>query len=152
MIAMIAGQRPANGRHGAQPRVIVFLSTTLPLAPFSPPYDTSHVDLAWDKGKVTRLHIISRRGGNCRLRLHTPLKAAGNIKLTAAQGENPNPLLPAIAGESAPHFGKNHPKKAQPVRFHPVRFCHPGRAVLRLYGPIILCSLFTALSFFACCF
>ena len=58
------------------------------------------VDLAWDQGKVTRLRITSRLGGNCRLRLHSPLKATGKTRLVAAQGDNPNPfyqLLPVKA-------------------------------------------------------
>ncbi|WP_022824555.1 glycoside hydrolase family 95 protein [Hymenobacter norwichensis] len=49
------------------------------------------VDLAWDKGKVTRVQITSRLGGNCRVRVHSPLKVAGN-SLTVAQGENSNPF------------------------------------------------------------
>jgi alpha-L-fucosidase 2 len=58
------------------------------------------VDLAWEQGKVTRLHITSRLGGNCRMRLHSPLKATGKTKLMAAQGDNPNPfyqILPVKA-------------------------------------------------------
>ncbi|MDB5270721.1 MAG: glycoside hydrolase family 95 protein [Hymenobacter sp.] len=58
------------------------------------------VDLAWEQGRVTRLHITSRLGGNCRVRLHSPLKATGKTRLTAAQGDNPNPfyqLLPVKA-------------------------------------------------------
>ncbi|MDO7848632.1 glycoside hydrolase family 95 protein [Hymenobacter sp. M29] len=50
------------------------------------------VDVAWDKGKVTRLHITSRLGGNCRVRVHSPLKATGNLVFTVAKGNNQNPL------------------------------------------------------------
>ncbi len=54
------------------------------------------VDLAWSQGRVTHLRITSRLGGTCRLRLHSPLKAAGKTKLVAAQGENPNPFYQAL--------------------------------------------------------
>jgi alpha-L-fucosidase 2 len=60
------------------------------------------VDLAWDKGKITRLRLTSRLGGNCRLRLHSPLKASGNASLTAAQGLNPNPFYQQVVPVPAP--------------------------------------------------
>jgi len=48
------------------------------------------IDMDWKNGKVTRLKIYSRYGGNCRLRLSVPLKGNG---IRAAKGENPNPLF-----------------------------------------------------------
>jgi alpha-L-fucosidase 2 len=48
------------------------------------------VDMDWEKGKITRLSIYSRYGGNCRLRSHTPLKSK---ELKPAKGENANPLF-----------------------------------------------------------
>ncbi|MDR1631972.1 MAG: glycoside hydrolase family 95 protein [Dysgonamonadaceae bacterium] len=48
------------------------------------------IDMDWEKGKITRLSIYSRCGGNCRLRSLTPLKAK---ELKPAKGENPNPLF-----------------------------------------------------------
>jgi alpha-L-fucosidase 2 len=48
------------------------------------------IDMDWEKGKITRLSIYSRYGGNCRLRMLTPLKTKG---LNPAKGENPNPLF-----------------------------------------------------------
>lgn len=47
------------------------------------------LDLSWKDGKVSRLVIRSKNGGNCRLRSLTPL--AGK-RLKRAKGENPNPL------------------------------------------------------------
>ncbi|MDR2840155.1 MAG: glycoside hydrolase family 95 protein [Paludibacter sp.] len=48
------------------------------------------IDIDWEKGKITHLKIVSKYGGNCRLRTLTPLK---NKALTIAKGENPNPLF-----------------------------------------------------------
>ena len=47
------------------------------------------LDLSWKNGKVNRLVVKSRHGGNCRLRSLTPLTGKG---LKRAKGENPNPL------------------------------------------------------------
>ena len=54
------------------------------------------IDLSWSGGRITRLQITSRRGGNCRLRSATPLSGKG---LRKARGENPNPLydVPEVA-------------------------------------------------------
>lgn len=53
------------------------------------------LDLSWKNGKVNRLVIKSRRGGNCRLRSFTPLTGKG---IRTAKGENPNELyeVPAV--------------------------------------------------------
>ena len=45
------------------------------------------LDLSWKNGKVSRLVVKSRKGGNCRLRSLTPLVGKG---LKKAKGENPN--------------------------------------------------------------
>jgi alpha-L-fucosidase 2 len=50
------------------------------------------VDLAWSQGKITRARITSRLGGNCRVRVHSPVVATGGTKLLAANGENANPF------------------------------------------------------------
>ncbi|WP_455666241.1 glycoside hydrolase family 95 protein [Phocaeicola sp.] len=47
------------------------------------------LDLSWKNGKVSRLVVKSRKGGNCRLRSLTPLAGKG---LKKAKGENPNAL------------------------------------------------------------
>lgn len=47
------------------------------------------LDMTWKNGKVTRLAVKSRIGGNCRLRSLNPLSGKG---LKKAKGENPNPL------------------------------------------------------------
>ncbi len=54
------------------------------------------LDMEWKDGRVTRLAVTSRIGGNCRLRSATPLKGRA-LKLTARPGQhrykaNPNPL------------------------------------------------------------
>jgi alpha-L-fucosidase 2 len=56
-------------------------------------------DLEWKEGRLTRLVIRSRLGGNCRLRLPASLNpvardAGGkSLRLAAAKGMNPNPLF-----------------------------------------------------------
>ena len=47
------------------------------------------LDLSWKNGKVSRLVVKSRNGGNCRLRSLNPLAGKG---LRKAKGENPNKL------------------------------------------------------------
>lgn len=47
------------------------------------------LDLSWKNGKVNRLAVKSRIGGNCRLRSLTPLAGKG---LKKAKGDNPNAL------------------------------------------------------------
>ena len=47
------------------------------------------IDMDWKNGKVTRLKIHSRYGGDCRLRLSVPLKGNG---VKPAKGNNPNSL------------------------------------------------------------
>ncbi|MBP5716877.1 MAG: glycoside hydrolase family 95 protein, partial [Bacteroidales bacterium] len=54
-------------------------------------------DMEWKEGKVTRLAITSRIGGNCRLRSASPLSGSG-LKLLAKPGQsvkkaNSNPLF-----------------------------------------------------------
>ena len=54
------------------------------------------LDMSWKNGKVNRLTVKSRIGGNCRIRTENPLTGKG---LKTARGENKNPLydIPAIA-------------------------------------------------------
>lgn len=47
------------------------------------------IDMSWKEGKVVKLRIYSREGGNCRLRINSPLKGKG---LKSSKGENPNHL------------------------------------------------------------
>jgi alpha-L-fucosidase 2 len=55
------------------------------------------VDMEWSKGRICKLTVRSRLGGNCRLRLYDPIRVEGEDKLKEAKGENPNPfyVLPA---------------------------------------------------------
>lgn len=50
------------------------------------------VNIEWKNGKVSKVKIYSKLGGNCRIRSYDPLTAAGKEKLKMAQGENPNPF------------------------------------------------------------
>ena len=60
------------------------------------------LDLSWKNGKVNRLVVKSRNGGNCRLRSLNPLAGKG---LRKAKGENPNQLY-AIPGILQPIINK----------------------------------------------
>src|SRR5690606_38633781 len=55
------------------------------------------VDMSWKEGKITRLKIYSRLGGNCRIRVHNDLKS-NKITLVATEDDNSNPfyVLPAV--------------------------------------------------------
>jgi alpha-L-fucosidase 2 len=69
------------------------------------------VDLAWDKGKVTRVRITSRLGGNCRVRVHSAVAAASGLKLQEAQGDNPNPFYQTLPVKSPLVSTKTTPKQ-----------------------------------------
>ena len=69
------------------------------------------MDMDWKNGKLTRLKIHSRFGGNCRLRSAAPLKGNG---IKAAKNGNPNPLFdvpetptPMISGKANLTVSKN---------------------------------------------
>jgi alpha-L-fucosidase 2 len=67
------------------------------------------MDIKWSNGKLEKVIIRSRNGGNCRLRSLTPLKCVG---LKAAKGENPNSLF------YVPETGK--PLISKDARLNPV--------------------------------
>lgn len=48
------------------------------------------VSITWTSGQVDQVYILSKNGGNLRLRSYVPLKGEG---LKEAKGENPNPLF-----------------------------------------------------------
>lgn len=56
------------------------------------------VDINWEKGKLKRLTVYSRIGGNLRLRANSPVRAEKGVTMKPARGDNPNPLfeVPAI--------------------------------------------------------
>jgi alpha-L-fucosidase 2 len=56
------------------------------------------IDISWKNGKLEKLTVFSRIGGNLRLRVNVPLKADKGIFMKPAKGDNPNPLfaVPAI--------------------------------------------------------
>ena len=55
------------------------------------------VDMDWDGGKLTRLVIKSKLGGNCRLRVDKNLALSGNAELKDATGTKPNPFFQIAA-------------------------------------------------------
>jgi alpha-L-fucosidase 2 len=50
------------------------------------------VDMSWENGKIKTLTVLSKLGGNCRLRLYHAIKSAGDEKLYEATGINTNPF------------------------------------------------------------
>jgi len=48
------------------------------------------IDMDWKNGEITHLKIYSKIGGNCRIRVHSNIKATGKVKLSKAEGKNPN--------------------------------------------------------------
>ncbi|RRN77763.1 glycoside hydrolase family 95 protein, partial [Pseudoxanthomonas sp. SGD-10] len=49
------------------------------------------IDMKWENGKISYLKIHSKLGGNCRIRIHSSLKAKSDgVILKPAQGENSN--------------------------------------------------------------
>lgn len=54
------------------------------------------VDMEWREGKLTSASIASRLGGNCRIRVYEPIKAAGATALKRAEGENRNPFYAVL--------------------------------------------------------
>ncbi|TGE20876.1 glycoside hydrolase family 95 protein [Hymenobacter metallicola] len=69
------------------------------------------VDLAWNKGRLTRARITSRLGGTCRVRVHSPVVATGSTRLLAAQGDNPNPFYHTPALKPPLVSAKTTPKR-----------------------------------------
>jgi alpha-L-fucosidase 2 len=51
------------------------------------------ISISWKDGKLEKLTVYSKIGGNCRLRTQTPLKAEKGTIQKAAKGDNPNPLF-----------------------------------------------------------
>jgi alpha-L-fucosidase 2 len=51
------------------------------------------ISMEWKEGKIIKLSVLSSLGGNCRLKVHHPLKAGEEVTLTSARGENPNPFF-----------------------------------------------------------
>ena len=65
------------------------------------------IEMEWKNGKISKLVIKSKLGGNCRIRSSTALKADGKTNLDFAQGENTNPFYhvpeirkPLISGKA----------------------------------------------------
>ena len=57
------------------------------------------VDIEWKDGKVTMLKVVSRLGGNLRIRTASELAEKNGNTLALAEGENPNPYYatPVVA-------------------------------------------------------
>jgi alpha-L-fucosidase 2 len=65
------------------------------------------ISISWKNHKPEKITILSKIGGNCRLRVKTQLIAAKGTILKTAKGENPNPLFavplikaPIISGKA----------------------------------------------------
>jgi alpha-L-fucosidase 2 len=56
-------------------------------------------DIQWRDGRISKVVIHSKLGGNCRVRSWWPLKTAGTTKLVRAAGENSNPFYQVAAGK-----------------------------------------------------
>jgi alpha-L-fucosidase 2 len=71
------------------------------------------LDLSWKNGKVEKVVVHSRKGGNCRIRSLTPLSGSG---LKKAKGENPNELY-AVPGVPKPLVSEQAElNKVEPAR------------------------------------
>jgi alpha-L-fucosidase 2 len=49
-------------------------------------------NMEWKNGRISKLVIKSKLGGNCRIRTYSPLKIEGDRKLLQAGGKNSNPF------------------------------------------------------------
>jgi alpha-L-fucosidase 2 len=94
------------------------------------------IDMDWKNGRVSRLTIHSRHGGNCRLRLTAPLSGNG---IRVAQGANPNPLyavpeiLTPIVSDQVETHGRASRIASRPLPSSPVAAETHGRASLQEY-------------------
>jgi alpha-L-fucosidase 2 len=56
-------------------------------------------EMEWKDGKISKLIIKSKLGGNCRIRSYTALKGEGKNKLDISKGENTNPFYQVSEGK-----------------------------------------------------
>jgi alpha-L-fucosidase 2 len=59
------------------------------------------VNISWKDGKIEHLTILSKLGGNCRIRINSPIKAVQGAVAKKATGPNPNPFF-TVAGVKKP--------------------------------------------------
>ena len=50
------------------------------------------IDMKWDRGEITYLKVLSKLGGNCRLRVLSPLTTKQKFTFAPATGANSNPF------------------------------------------------------------
>jgi len=69
------------------------------------------VDVTWDQGEITHLKVLSRLGGNLRLRTYAPLPKPQGFSTKPTSGDNPNPLY-AVPATKKPikNTAKNLPQ------------------------------------------
>lgn len=69
------------------------------------------VDISWDQGEITQLSVLSRLGGNLRLRSYSALPDALGFAVKPARGNNTNPFY-ALPNVKTPlkHTTKNLPQ------------------------------------------
>jgi alpha-L-fucosidase 2 len=69
------------------------------------------IDMRWDKGEVIYLKVLSRLGGNLRLRTYSPLPEPLNFRVKKARGDNPNAFYAnAQIKKPLKHTQKNLPR------------------------------------------
>lgn len=71
------------------------------------------IDMAWDKNVITSLKIKSTIGGNCRIRVNSPLVETSKLKL--ASGQNPNLLFNNL-GFVNPVISEELKDEAKPIK------------------------------------
>lgn len=69
------------------------------------------IDMKWANGEPVYLKVLSRLGGNLRIRSNSPLPQAKDFRVTVAAGANPNPFyaVPEIK-KPLKHTKKNMPR------------------------------------------
>ncbi|MCR6650258.1 MAG: glycoside hydrolase family 95 protein [Cellvibrionaceae bacterium] len=50
------------------------------------------LNMAWEKGELTYVKVVSRLGGNLRLRSYSPLPESASVRAKPARGKNTNPF------------------------------------------------------------
>src|SRR5690606_38568180 len=48
------------------------------------------IDMEWKDSKVIKLNVISKLGGNCRIRIANGTLLTGDVEMNSAKGENSN--------------------------------------------------------------
>ncbi|HEY6528284.1 MAG TPA: glycoside hydrolase family 95 protein [Cellvibrionaceae bacterium] len=69
------------------------------------------IDMRWDKGEIIYLKVVSRLGGNLRMRTYSPLPEPLNFRVKLARGDNRNPFYATTKiKKPLKHTQKNLPR------------------------------------------